>query len=72
MAMSTRASTTPRMRTAMRAISALVLVYAGQASAQTTFDVIGPHEYSLIPLRGRGILVRPIGRAAMVENEHMT
>lgn len=47
MAMSTRASTTPRMRGAMRAISALVLLYAGQASAQTTFDVIGPREYEL-------------------------
>lgn len=47
MAISTGASATSRTRVALCAMSALALLQAGHARAQTTFDVIGPHEYEL-------------------------
>jgi hypothetical protein len=47
MAISTRALRASRNGLHTSIVAALLLGYAGTASAQTTFDVIGPHEYEL-------------------------
>lgn len=47
MAIPTTVPRAPRRRATSRLLAAALVACAGSASAQTTFDVIGPHEYDL-------------------------